>query len=87
MADDVSENHCTSSVDNEVMTSDHPKTRWGLDEISAIFKCIFLNENVWIVIKILLKFTPHGRISNTPSLLQVMARRWTGAKLSESMMD
>ena len=29
-----------------------------------IFKCIFLNENVWIPIKISMKFVPGGRINN-----------------------
>ena len=31
-----------------------------------IFKCIFLNENVWIPIKISLKFVPKGPINNIP---------------------
>ena len=37
-----------------------------------IFKCIFLNENVWILIKISLKFVPKGPINNIPSLVQIM---------------
>ena len=40
-----------------------------------IFKCIFLNENVWILIKILLKFVPKGPIKNIPGLVQIMAWR------------
>ena len=40
-----------------------------------IFKCILLNENVLISIKISLKFTPKGPINNIPALLQVMAWR------------
>ena len=52
-----------------------------------IFKCIFLNENVWISIKISLKFVPKGPINNIPSLVQVMAWRRPGDKpLSEPMM-
>ena len=52
-----------------------------------IFKCIFLNENVWISIKILLKFVPKGPINNIPSLVQIMAWRHPGDKpLSEAMM-
>ena len=52
-----------------------------------IFKCIFLNENVWIPIKISLKFVPRGPINNIPALIQIMACRLDGAKpLSESMM-
>ena len=33
-----------------------------------IFKCIFLNENVGISIKMSLKFVPNGWINNTPAL-------------------
>ena len=52
-----------------------------------IFKCIFLNENVWISIKISLKFVPKGRINNIPSLVQIMVWRRPGDKpLSEPMM-
>ena len=45
-----------------------------------IFKCIFLNENVRISIKISLKFVPKGPIGNKSALVQVMAWRWTGNK-------
>ena len=38
-----------------------------------IFKCIFLNENVWILIKISLKFVPKDPINNIPALVQIMA--------------
>ena len=38
-----------------------------------IFKCIFLNENVWIIIEISLKFVPSGPINNIPALVQIMA--------------
>ena len=34
-----------------------------------IFKCIFLNENVLISIKISLKFVPKGQFSNIPALV------------------
>ena len=52
-----------------------------------IFKCIFLNENVWIPIKISLKFVPKGPINNIPALVQIMAWRRPGDKpLSEPMM-
>ena len=37
-----------------------------------IFKCIFLNENVSITIKISLKFVPKGPINNIPALVQIM---------------
>ena len=52
-----------------------------------IFQCIVLNENVWIPIKISLKFVPKGRINNIPVLVQIMAWRRPGDKpLSEPMI-
>ena len=52
------------------------------------FKCIFLNENVRISIKISLKFVPKVPIDNIPALVQIMAWRRPGDKpLSEPMMD
>ena len=52
-----------------------------------IFKRIFFNENVWISIKISLKFVPKGPINNIPALVQIMAWRRPGDKpLSEPMM-
>ena len=53
----------------------------------AIFQCIFLNENVWILLKISLKFVPKGPINNIPALVQIMAWRRPGDKpLSEAML-
>ena len=52
-----------------------------------IFKCIFVNENVWLSIKISLKFVPKGSINNIPSLVQIMAWHRPGDKpLFEPMM-
>ena len=52
-----------------------------------IFKCIFLNENVWFLKKISLNFVPKGLINNIPALVQIMAWRRQGDKpLSEPMM-
>ena len=52
-----------------------------------IFECIFLNENVWIPIKISTEFVPKGPINNIPALVQIMAWRRPGDKpLSEPMM-
>ena len=45
-----------------------------------ICKCIFLNENVWISIKISLNFVPRGPINNIPTLVQIMAWRRPGHK-------
>ena len=52
-----------------------------------IFKCIFLNANVYISIKISLKFVPKGPINNIPALVQIMAWRLLCDKsLSEPLM-
>ena len=52
-----------------------------------IFKCIFLNENVWISLKITLRFVPKVPVNNIPALVQIMAWRWPGDKpLSEPVM-
>ena len=52
-----------------------------------IFKRIFVNGNVWISIKIPLKFVPKGPINNIPALVQIMAWLCSGGKpLSEPMM-
>ena len=52
-----------------------------------IFKCIFLNENVWISLKISLKFVPRVPINNIPALVLIMAWHRPGDKLlSEPMM-
>ena len=54
------------------------------DDIS---KCIFLDDNVWISIKISQKFVPNGPINNIPALVQIMAWHRPGDKpLSEPMM-
>ena len=53
----------------------------------AIFKWMFLNENVWIPIKISLKFIPKGPINNILVLVQIMAWHRSGNEpLSEPMM-
>ena len=46
-----------------------------------IFKWIFLNENVRIMIQSSLRFVPKSPIDNKPALVQVMAWRQTGHKL------
>ena len=52
-----------------------------------IMKCIFLNENARISLKISLKFVPKVRINNIPALVQIMAWRRPGDKpLSEPMI-
>ena len=52
-----------------------------------IFKCIFVDENVWIPIKISMKFVPKGPINKISALVQIMAWYCPGDKpLSETMM-
>ena len=52
-----------------------------------IFKWIFLNENVWILIEISLKFVPKGQINNIPVLVKMMAlRRPVDKQLSEPIV-
>ena len=41
--------------------------------MAAISKRIFLNENVWISIKISPKFVHQGPINDIPALVQIMA--------------
>ena len=54
-------------------------THWG-HHFPDIFKCIFLNENVWISFKISLKLVPKGPINSIPALVQIMA--WCRQKTS-----
>ena len=52
-----------------------------------IFKCIFLNENIWLSIKTSLNFVPKHQINNIPSLVQIIAWRRSGDKpLCQPMM-
>ena len=52
-----------------------------------IFKCVFLNKNEWISLRISLKFVPKVWINNIPSLVQIMAWCRPGDKpLSEPMV-
>ena len=52
----------------------------GHDFADDIFKCIFLNENVLILMKCSLMFVPKGPINNIPALVQQMAWRHPGDK-------
>ena len=65
-------------------------THWGWDNMAFpvdIFKCIFFNENVWILLKISLKFIPKVWINNIPALVLIMAWcRPADKPLSEPMM-
>ena len=63
-------------------------THWGRGKTADdIFKCIFLNENIWVSINISLIFVPKGWIDNIAALIQIMAWRRLGDKpLSEPMV-
>ena len=75
-----------SSFTNKDINTLRPKQN-GRHFADDIFKCIFLNENVWIPIKFSMKFVLKGPINNIPSLVQIMAWRRPGDKpLSEPMM-
>ena len=74
---------CLSDVDMGI-NSLRPRQN-GRHFADDIFKCIFLNEIIWISIKI--SFVPKGQINNIPALIQIMAWRRPGDKpLSEPMM-
>ena len=74
------------SIEHSALAVLRPK-RTGRHFPDDISRCIFFNENVWILIKISLKFVPKGIINNIPALVQIMACRLVGAKpLSEPMM-
>ena len=50
-------------------------------------KTVLLNENIWILLDISLKYVPWGLIDNNPTLVLIMAWRRAGDKpLSEPMM-
>ena len=52
-----------------------------------IFKCIFMNEKLQILIRISLKFVTKGPIDNKSAVVQVIAWRRTGDKpLHETML-
>ena len=67
-------------------------THLPLDKMAAILaddisKHIFLNEKLWILIEISLKFVPKGPIDNNPAFVEIMAWRRLGDKpLSEPML-
>ena len=78
------------------ITATYPRRQWvntlrprqnGRHSADDIFKCILLNENIWITIKNSLKFVPKVPINNIPAVVQIMAWRRPGDKaLSETML-
>ena len=52
---------------------------WGRDKMATIFQTIFLNKNVWILIRISLKFVLQFPLNNKPAFVQIKAwhrNRW-----------
>ena len=88
-----------SAPEQTIMCDNHATiTHYALNELTPrqngrhfpddIFKCIFLSENMWISIKISLKFVPKGTINNIPALVHIMAWRRPGDKpLSEPLVS
>ena len=63
-------------------------THWDQDKMATIFPddifiCIFLNENIWMPIKISLKFVLKGVINNIPTMVQIMDWRRPGHYLNQ----
>ena len=74
-------NHALVSINTS-----RPK-RNGQHFADDIIKRIFFSENIWISIKISLKFVPEGPINNILALVKIMALRRPGDKpLSEPMV-
>ena len=72
---------------NVILVRFESLTHWGRYFADDVFKCIFLNENVWSSLNISLKFVPMVRNNNVPSLVQIMAWRRSGDEpLSEPRM-
>ena len=85
-ADQFNTNRTGTSISQHFLITVRPR-RNEQHFADDIFKRIFFNENVWISIKISLKFVPKGPINNIPALVRIMAWRRSGDKpLSESMM-
>ena len=60
----------------------------GRHSADNILKCISLNENVWILNRISLKYVPWGLIGNMTALVQIMALHQTGNRpLSEAVLE
>ena len=77
----------TVTIYSELSRMCDPPPQNGRPFADDIFKCIFLNEDVWIPNKISLKFIPKGLVNNIPALVLIMAWRRPGDKpLSELML-
>ena len=71
---------CTSCMDVGWPLNKLRPRQNGHHSADDIFKGIFLNWNVLILIKISLKFVPKCPINNIAALVQIMAWCWPGEK-------
>ena len=69
----------TSRVTEHSFSVLRPKQN-GRHFADDVFKCIFLNENAWISLKISLKIVPRVPINNIPALVQMMVWHRPGDK-------
>ena len=91
-----SQTSCLKGQSSSFLMEAHPRNKTfnslrlrqnGRYNADDIFKCIFLNENVWFPTTISLKFVPKDPINNIQALVLIMAWRRPGDKpLSEPMM-
>ena len=61
-----------STVSSSYINTVKPR-QYGCHFAGDIVKCIFLNENARIFIKISLKFVPYAPLDDKPTLVQIMA--------------
>ena len=83
-------NNCVTTsyryVVNPILNTLRPRQKY-CHFADDILKCIFLNKDIWISIKISLMFVPKGPINISPGLVQIMAWCRPGDKpLSEPTM-
>ena len=78
--------HTIAASDKPPISTLRPRQN-GRHFADDIFFCIFLNKNVWIPIRILMKFVSKGPINIIPALIQIMDWRRLGDKpLSEPVL-
>ena len=59
----------TSKYYKDNFINSSPPGQNGLHFADNIFRCIFMNEKIYTLIKISLKFVPKGPIDNSPALV------------------
>ena len=69
-----------SDLDRQQYSTHWDRDKNGRHFLDGISKCIFVNENVWISIKISPNFVSKGPTDNIPALVQILARCLPGDK-------